>query len=240
MPAAPACPSCEMDNTYPDGANYVCADCGHEWPAAEASRADDDAGDLVEDANGTALANGDAVVLIKDLKVKGSSITLKMGTRSRASVSSMVTMRWTAKWMRGTLCSRRAISGRCSCSATRSPPKDIRRLASGGCRAAWPHEEVGCRIDRAAPHRVPAQSGHSIGDDLSSFSVPSGPRTYASRPQRAPTCAVPSDIPVGPDPSARIPKRAGRRPSPNSRRTTRNPAPVQHQRLPLAPPAGRR
>ena len=56
--------------------NYVCADCGYEWPQ-QAAAADGEAETTVRDANGNALADGDAVVLIKDLKVKGSSITLK-------------------------------------------------------------------------------------------------------------------------------------------------------------------
>ncbi|MQR01773.1 zinc ribbon domain-containing protein YjdM [Glaciimonas soli] len=83
MPTIPICPQCAMENTYPDGANYVCADCGHEWPmVAAASAEDSDA--VVKDANGNVLADGDAVVLIKDLKVKGSSITLKMGTKIKS------------------------------------------------------------------------------------------------------------------------------------------------------------
>lgn len=72
-----------MENTYPDGDNYVCADCGHEWPMQAAADADD--GDaVVKDAHGNVLNDGDAVVLIKDLKVKGSSITLKMGTKVKS------------------------------------------------------------------------------------------------------------------------------------------------------------
>jgi protein PhnA len=84
MPATPACPRCAKENTYPDGENFVCADCGHEWPTVEPIRADDDADKSVKDSNGTVLANGDAVVLIKDLKVKGSSITLKVGTKVKS------------------------------------------------------------------------------------------------------------------------------------------------------------
>ncbi len=84
MSASPACPLCAMENIYPDGDNLVCADCGHEWPAAgtEASGGDEEA--VVKDSNGTVLANGDAVVLIKDLKVKGSSVTLKQGTKVKS------------------------------------------------------------------------------------------------------------------------------------------------------------
>jgi protein PhnA len=84
MSTIPACPQCALENTYPDGDNYVCADCGHEWPMFESTTADNDAEAVVKDANGHALADGDAVVLIKDLKVKGSSITLKMGTKVKS------------------------------------------------------------------------------------------------------------------------------------------------------------
>ena len=84
MSATPPCPQCTLENTYPDGANYVCADCGFEWPqAADAAAADDDSR-IVRDANGTVLADGDAVVLIKDLKVKGTSTVLKQGTKVKS------------------------------------------------------------------------------------------------------------------------------------------------------------
>lgn len=78
MSELPACPKCAMENTYPDGDNTVCADCGHEWPAVAS-----DAGEgavVVRDVNGNPLASGDTVVVIKELKVKGSSIALKQGT----------------------------------------------------------------------------------------------------------------------------------------------------------------
>jgi protein PhnA len=78
MSDIPACPRCAMENTYPDGDNYVCADCGHEWPIAAAEEAEPAL--VVKDANGNALADGDTVVVVKDLKVKGSSIPLKQGT----------------------------------------------------------------------------------------------------------------------------------------------------------------
>lgn len=84
MPAIPVCPQCTMENIYPDADHHVCADCGHEWPMAATTQAEDNAEAVVKDANGKVLANGDAVVLIKDLKVKGSSITLKMGTRVKS------------------------------------------------------------------------------------------------------------------------------------------------------------
>ena len=84
MSTIPACPQCSMENTYPDGDNYICPDCGHEWPMVAAAQTDDAADAVVKDANGNVLADGDAVVLIKDLKVKGSSITLKMGTKVKS------------------------------------------------------------------------------------------------------------------------------------------------------------
>lgn len=83
MSANPPCPQCTLENTYPDGANLVCADCGFEWPQNE-SAAPDEGARVVRDANGTVLNDGDAVVLIKDLKVKGSSITLKQGTKVKS------------------------------------------------------------------------------------------------------------------------------------------------------------
>lgn len=83
MSAIPACPQCTLENTYQDGDNYVCADCGFEWPVQAAAAEDEDAA-VVRDANGNVLQDGDAVVLIKDLKVKGSSITLKQGTKVKS------------------------------------------------------------------------------------------------------------------------------------------------------------
>ena len=80
--STPACPQCGLENTYPDDANYVCPDCAHEWPIHAATDAPQDGGDsTVRDAHGNVLADGDAVILVKDLKVKGSSSTLKKGTK---------------------------------------------------------------------------------------------------------------------------------------------------------------
>ena len=78
MSTAPACPQCTLENTYADGGQYICADCGFEWPINAAETGDRDV--EVRDSNGNVLANGDTVVVIKDLKVKGSSIPLKQGT----------------------------------------------------------------------------------------------------------------------------------------------------------------
>jgi protein PhnA len=81
MPAIPACPQCGLDNTYADGALWICADCGHEWAAGDGEGV---AEMVVRDSNGNVLAAGDTVVVIKDLKVKGSSIPLKQGSVIRS------------------------------------------------------------------------------------------------------------------------------------------------------------
>lgn len=78
MSQIPACPQCGMENTYPEGEQYICADCGHEFPMHVPVLADEAA--VVRDVNGNQLQGGDTVVVIKDLKVKGSSIPLKQGT----------------------------------------------------------------------------------------------------------------------------------------------------------------
>jgi protein PhnA len=84
MSTAPACPQCTLENTYPDGTNFVCADCGFEWPQEATAAADDEESAVVKDSNGQVLQDGDAVVLIKDLKVKGSSTVLKQGTKVKS------------------------------------------------------------------------------------------------------------------------------------------------------------
>jgi len=81
MPHQPNCPQCTLDNTYVDGDNFVCPDCGFEWPAAAAADEVDAAQGPVTDANGHVLSEGDTVILVKDLKVKGSSAVLKKGTK---------------------------------------------------------------------------------------------------------------------------------------------------------------
>jgi protein PhnA len=85
MTTPAACPICTLENTYRDGALSICPDCGHEWgDTAPAATADDDgAAKVVRDANGQVLVDGDTVILIKDLKVKGSSITLKKGAKAK-------------------------------------------------------------------------------------------------------------------------------------------------------------
>lgn len=77
----PPCPQCQQENTYPDQDNYVCADCGHEWPQSGVATAEAETRRVVRDANGTELQDGDTVIVAKDLKVKGTSTTLKVGTK---------------------------------------------------------------------------------------------------------------------------------------------------------------
>lgn len=82
----PPCPVCAAGNTYPDGPNLVCADCGHEWSAIASAAGDapSEAQAVVRDSNGTPLAEGDDVILIKDLKVRGAASTLKKGTKIKS------------------------------------------------------------------------------------------------------------------------------------------------------------
>ena len=85
MHTIPPCPQCGLENTYVDGANYLCPDCAFEWPMVAADDVDAGEGDgVIRDSNGNPLADGDSVLLIKDLKVKGSSIVLKKGTKVKS------------------------------------------------------------------------------------------------------------------------------------------------------------
>ncbi|WP_116364279.1 zinc ribbon domain-containing protein YjdM [Parahaliea mediterranea] len=79
MSEFPPCPQCQGSYTYQDRDHFVCPECGHEW-SGDASEAADD-GLQVLDANGNRLADGDTVTVIKDLKVKGSSSVVKVGTK---------------------------------------------------------------------------------------------------------------------------------------------------------------
>ena len=79
MMSYPACPKCQSEFTYNDGIQLVCPECAHEWLESEV--VEEDEGPKVLDAYGTPLADGDDVTLIKDLKVKGSSMVIKQGTR---------------------------------------------------------------------------------------------------------------------------------------------------------------
>lgn len=79
----PSCSQCGSENTYPDGDLWICPDCSFEWPQ-QAPTEEVDSERVVVDANGTPLADGDSVVLIKDLKVKGSSTVLKVGSKVKS------------------------------------------------------------------------------------------------------------------------------------------------------------
>lgn len=78
----PPCPKCQSEYTYEDGANYVCPECAHEWSkTAESSVSQGESDKVVRDANGNILQDGDTITVIKDLKVKGSSSVVKVGTK---------------------------------------------------------------------------------------------------------------------------------------------------------------
>ncbi|PTB99293.1 alkylphosphonate utilization protein [Marinobacter sp. Z-F4-2] len=82
MSQLPPCPQCSSEYTYEDGVQLVCPECGHEWSEAEVAAAD--AAKVVRDANGNELQDGDSVTVIKDLKVKGSSSVVKVGTKVKS------------------------------------------------------------------------------------------------------------------------------------------------------------
>lgn len=79
----PPCPQCASEFAYEDGTVLICPECAHEWNPAETASAEP-AEMVYRDANGNVLQDGDSVTLIKDLKVKGSSATLKVGTKVRS------------------------------------------------------------------------------------------------------------------------------------------------------------
>ena len=80
MSSLPRCPACNSEYTYEDGDNYVCPECAHEWPKHAAADAGE-AQKVWKDANGNVLQDGDSVTVIKDLKVKSSSLVVKVGTK---------------------------------------------------------------------------------------------------------------------------------------------------------------
>ncbi|MBV6274123.1 alkylphosphonate utilization protein [Alcaligenaceae bacterium CGII-47] len=77
----PICPECTAQDTYQDGVLYICPHCAHEWSTQTESADSSDAARVVLDSNGNPLVTGDTVILIKDLKLKGSSSTIKKGTK---------------------------------------------------------------------------------------------------------------------------------------------------------------
>ena len=80
MSALPNCPECNSEYTYEDNLLYICPECSHEW-AKDAAEHNVDDNRVIKDAHGSVLQDGDTVTVIKDLKVKGSSLVVKVGTR---------------------------------------------------------------------------------------------------------------------------------------------------------------
>ena len=80
MTSLPKCPKCDEDYTYEDGTMLVCPMCAHEWPKDGGPAADED-NVVVRDAVGNILNDGDTVIVIKDLKIKGTSSVVKVGTK---------------------------------------------------------------------------------------------------------------------------------------------------------------
>ncbi len=82
----PKCPECRSENTYFDGSLWICPECAHEWNPLEQKKAaepEESGAEVIRDANGNVLSEGDSVTVIKDLKVKGSSSVVKVGTKVR-------------------------------------------------------------------------------------------------------------------------------------------------------------
>lgn len=80
MSELPKCPQCGSEYTYEDGDLYICPECAHEWPKNAATESVE-AEKVVRDVNGNVLQDGDTITVIKDLKVKGSSLVVKVGTK---------------------------------------------------------------------------------------------------------------------------------------------------------------
>lgn len=76
----PACPMCHSQYTYEDGGLYICPECAHEWSLEDKTQTDEDTL-IVKDAYGNRLTDGDSITIIKDLKIKGSSSVVKVGTK---------------------------------------------------------------------------------------------------------------------------------------------------------------
>lgn len=77
----PACPKCKSEYTYQDGLLFICPECAYEWSTMPEETAADPSALIVKDAHGNLLQDGDTVTVIKDLKIKGSSSVVKVGTK---------------------------------------------------------------------------------------------------------------------------------------------------------------
>lgn len=84
MTSLPPCSKCSSEYVYEDAGHLVCPECAHEWTPGEEA-AHDEEKLVVKDANGTLLADGDSVTIVKTLKVKGASTPLKIGTKVKNS-----------------------------------------------------------------------------------------------------------------------------------------------------------
>jgi protein PhnA len=82
MSILPVCPECGSEYIYQDRDMYVCPECAYEWRMNDDEDNTDDK-KIIRDANGSVLLDGDSVTVIKDLKVKGSSLVVKVGTKVR-------------------------------------------------------------------------------------------------------------------------------------------------------------
>ncbi|MGE8500350.1 MAG: zinc ribbon domain-containing protein YjdM [Pseudomonas sp.] len=81
MSTLPPCPKCSSEYTYEDGTQLVCPECAHEWSATDSADAAGDSEKVIKDSVGNVLQDGDTITVIKDLKVKGSSLVVKVGTK---------------------------------------------------------------------------------------------------------------------------------------------------------------
>ena len=81
--ALPPCPQCQSEFVYADGPLLICPECAHEWPADASLEPEDEAKAVIKDSVGNVLQDGDSVTVIKDLKLKGSSLVVKVGTKVR-------------------------------------------------------------------------------------------------------------------------------------------------------------
>jgi protein PhnA len=81
MSQLPPCPKCNSEYTYEDGGLLICPECAHEWSKEAVAAGADEETLIVRDANGNQLNDGDYVTVIKDLKIKGSSSVVKVGTK---------------------------------------------------------------------------------------------------------------------------------------------------------------
>lgn len=81
MSGLPPCPKCNSEYTYEDGSQLVCPECAHEWSANTVADAADEGERVIRDAVGNPLQDGDTITVIKDLKVRGTSLVVKVGTK---------------------------------------------------------------------------------------------------------------------------------------------------------------